>query len=326
MADLSIIFSLHYNSEETVDYSNFRTRARTTKTNRSAFHILEMVGNSIVIDLIRNWATELCGHRCALSCLKIIEDHAMEHNAQASITRHYDLENLIVRKSTSTKEMAMTLKAFIGAVYLERRIWQGTSALDDVKTWLVGIWRIRYKGLRHLAVRGWHEWSDYKAPVHEGITVTGGVIEYPTSSIFKKFKIHLNSKQAEFMVHYATASLGDDPTTSMTAYHTNSKSAERLARRLLQDQLQNSNCLSRNKDATDVPSPLLSCSKVIASLDPLASIRQKCFEYIQSNLSDFLSLLQNLRSILLSPASTQTSDAANALLHWNLVPSLLRCI
>jgi hypothetical protein len=115
--DLPTLCKLYIPSEK---LDHFTVSRKTTRSHR---HILEPLGDSLILNTLRTVLTEIFGHRSSLAFLKLIEDHAKSNPLLAEIAKYYHLHHWWAFEPHSITQWANLLEAWIGAVVVSNSMW-----------------------------------------------------------------------------------------------------------------------------------------------------------------------------------------------------------
>src|SRR5947207_271400 len=87
LIDLPTIFRLFFPSEGMLN------EPVSDKTKRSYWHVMESVGDSVILLILRDILLEIFGDRSSLAFLKVVEDHAKGSEFLAQIAKYYNLQH-----------------------------------------------------------------------------------------------------------------------------------------------------------------------------------------------------------------------------------------
>lgn len=311
------------------------------KTNRSHWHIMESLGDSIILLILRDVLPEIMGDHSSLAFLKVLEDHAKGAGFLGEIAKYYNLQRWCIYEPRNIKEWANLCEAWIGAVFLSDSLWvDHFYECTEIVKWFQEICMIRYRAVFPYITKRWlffenhvsiNDKNDFKIVEHKQIW-------YPEASCFEQGRISLEDNQKRYVGYFATAH-SKVFNAHVTEFSSKKEHAEILASRVLRTQVSELKSPMKNQSNEN---PKISKrvfpfsaqrSNSVGTTDVFSTYRRKCFDAILSSLSaenaqqfpkNLLSLSQTYQSWLDSlPPDDSSNLKTRAMLSWNLVSLFL---
>lgn len=311
------------------------------KTKRSHWHIMESLGDSIILVILRVVLLEIFGHHSSLAFLKLVEDHAKSTQFIAEIAKYYNLQRWCSHKPRDITEWANLCEAWVGAVFLSESMWADDFyKYTEIAEWFKEIWMIRYRGLFPYITKSWLFLENNLLP-HEkdDSIVTYEKISYPDAPCFQECKMYPNDKGNRYMGFLATAH-SKVSNTQVAEFSSAQENADQLARRSFRTRLSELNSPMKNQVSRPNRESMAServfpfsaqRSNTAQTVDVFSTYRRKCFDVILSFLcaenpskfpENLLTLSHTYQSWLESlPADDPSNLKTRAMLSWNLVSS-----
>ena len=314
-------------------------RTVSKKTTRSNWHILESLGDGVVLLALRVVLPKIFGHQSSLSFLKVLEDHAKSTAFLAEIAKYYGLHIWYAYELRAPLHWANLCEAWIGAVFTSNSMWAEASDDKEIMEWLTKIFMIRYRDLLPFVIRDWlfSENDDAAEDESESTNVTFEEVLYPIASCFANAKIVLNNRNSRFVGYFATAR-SKCSLEPVTGFHTVKEKAKYVVRQKLWNKQQEAISLKKPSEARGILTKSGSVSTSSSRKpnpdiagDLFATYRIKCSAVIKSAVSldvaiPFDERLLSLVSIYKAWYDDLQPDPSNlktrAMLSWNLVLSL----
>jgi len=334
LIDLPTIFRLFFPSEGMLNESV------GDKTKRSYWHVMESVGDSVILLILRDILVEILGDRSSLAFLKVVEDHAKGSEFLGQIAKYYNLQHWCTLPPRNMTEWANLCEAWIGAVFISDSIWvDHFYECTEIVEWYQELWMIRYRALFPYISKNWlfFENRDFSKEKNQRIPVKSNPINYPKEPCFEECNMSQKDSVIRYMGYLAVVDTGDLD-MPVIEFNSSKRQAEYLARRVVRAQISDSTSPIRDQSNNDSKSskrefPFTARqSNAARKLDIFSTYRKKCFDAILSLVSPddpekFPKNLLNLSHIYQTwldslPADDSSNIKTRAMLSWNLVISL----
>jgi hypothetical protein len=335
LIDLPTIFRLFFPSEGMLNESSV-----SDKTKRSYWHVMESVGDSVILLILRDILVKIFGDRSSLAFLKVVEDHAKGSEFLGQIAKYYNLQHWCRLLPRDITEWANLCEAWVGAVFLSDSIWvDHFYECAEIMKWYQEISMIRYRGLFPYISKSWlfFESHDFNKERKERVRAKSRVITYPKAPGFEECNMCPQKDPGIRFIGYLAVAYTDDWSIQATEFNSSKRQAEYLARRAVQTQLSESNSSIQSESNNDSKGserkfPFIARqSNSVQKLDIFSTYRKKCFDAILSSLSsenpekfpeNLLDLSDTYQSWLDSLSIDDSSNLkTRAMLSWNLVIS-----
>lgn len=176
LTDVATIFKIYDNT------CSVKKDRKTTKSDKSGWHNLETLGDSVILLLLREFITTRFGLEINLGFLKVLEDHAKSNECLQQLAKDYNLSPWV--KKIAPQKLGNLFEVWIGSVYLERRLWDG-QPYERLDEFFSRLWDIRYRALLpYMQQRSDSYWTVLSVGEMEGIEVISNKIYYPDSPLF----------------------------------------------------------------------------------------------------------------------------------------------
>ena len=230
LTDLPTIFKIYDNS------GCIKKDRLPTKSDHSQFHILETLGDGVILLLLRRLIPSLFGSDMNLGFLKLLEDHGKSNPCLEQLAMAYNLQVWVAALPRLEKKLANFFEVWIGSVYNERRVWD-KNPLEALEEFFRRLWEIRYRVLQ--PYMAWRWASCWKLPSVEeekdDVKVSCREIRYP-DSVFDLCQLNLSkarSRSIGFVARATSTQLSPGEQNYIEVFDPNLERAQDLARRLI---------------------------------------------------------------------------------------------
>ena len=231
LTDLATIFKIHGSGPYV------KKDRKPTKSDHSAWHTLETLGDGIILFLLRRSLLALFGIEMNLGFLKLFEDHAKSNRCLEQLAKDYQLNTRVAKVPPLERKLANFFEVWIGSIYQEQCLWY-EHPFKQLEDFFGRLWELRYRVLRpYMQPQGGYCWGHWPDDDKKGdVDVVCTEIYYPDSPLFDQCRLNFSGvtkRSIGFVAKATYTTLSGAEQSHIEVFDSNESRARNLARRLV---------------------------------------------------------------------------------------------